>query len=169
MRSMGGNTLKVPGKTWIVIDVSGSMDQNLSEKGETRRLEAAMALAIMAREICETVRIFTFSDQVVEVPAFRGMGLANAIHHSQQHGGTYLGQALSTIANQAPGQDRMIVITDEQSYDSVLLTGSAKSKNYLLNVASYKPSLQLSQSWTRINGLSEQFMEFVIADEGLED
>lgn len=39
----------------------------------------------------DDLRVFTFSNQVVEVPARRGFALRDAIVTSQGHGGTQLG------------------------------------------------------------------------------
>src|SRR6202012_483292 len=105
---------RLPGRTRLWIDVSGSMFAPLSAQSEMTRAEAACGLAILAREVCETVEIFTFSNTVVKVPPRRGFALRDAIIGSQPHGGTYLGQAVREI--DAKGT-RLIVFTDEQSHD----------------------------------------------------
>src|SRR3990167_7328325 len=51
---------KLAGSTAVVIDVSGSMDATISARSELARWEAAAALAILVREIGDTVRVFTF-------------------------------------------------------------------------------------------------------------
>ena len=60
---------RLKGRTRLLIDVSGSMDAALSRQSEMTRLEAACGLAILAREICEKVEIFTFSNEVAKSPA----------------------------------------------------------------------------------------------------
>ena len=80
------------------------------------RLEAACGLAILAREVCDEVEIFTFCNEVVKVPPRRGFALRDAIVGSQPHGGTYLGKAVAEIDRKG---DRLIVFTDEQSHDQV--------------------------------------------------
>ncbi len=108
---------KLTGLTALVVDVSGSMDAPISSKSDLQRLEAAGALAVLLREVCESCRVFTFSDDVVEVQNFRGLPMLGGIVNSQQHGGTYLAGALSTLKGYLPKLDRIIVVTDEQSSD----------------------------------------------------
>ena len=82
------------GLTAILVDVSGSMDSRLSEKSDLTRMDAAAALASIVHG---SVRLFTFSEQVVEVPPRRGMAGVDAIIKSQIHGGTYLGAAVELL------------------------------------------------------------------------
>src|SRR6516225_1025498 len=102
---------RLKGATRLLIDVSGSMDAALSAQSEMTRLEAACGLAILAREVCEKVEIFTFSNEVKKVPPRRGFALRDAIVGSQPHQGTYLGKAVSAIDQKGV---RLIVFTDEQ-------------------------------------------------------
>jgi 60 kDa SS-A/Ro ribonucleoprotein len=60
----------LPGKTIILVDVSGSIDGRLSAKSDMRRIDAAAALGAI---VPGDVRLFTFSNDVVEVPPRRGM------------------------------------------------------------------------------------------------
>src|ERR1051326_1440285 len=59
---------KLPGKTVLLVDVSGSMDAPLSRRAEMRRNDAAYGLAVLLREIADQVSIYSFSDQLVRVP-----------------------------------------------------------------------------------------------------
>ena len=58
---------RLAGRTRLLIDVSGSMFYPLSAQSEMTRAEAACGLAILAREVCDEVEIFTFSNEVVKV------------------------------------------------------------------------------------------------------
>lgn len=149
----------LPGTTIMLVDVSGSMNDPLSAKSDMRRLDAAAGLAVLAREVCARVRILTFSEQLVEVPAYRGLALASAIVQSQPHLGTYLGKAISTINQTA--YDRVIVITDEQSHDRV---PGPNGQGYLINVASYKPGVGYGP-WKHIDGWSERVIDYIRAVE----
>lgn len=156
---------KLAGKTALVVDVSGSMDDKLSGKSELMRLEAAGALGILLREVCQSVRVFTFSNQLVEVPNLRGIGLMDAIHRSQPHGGTQLADSLDALSRHIPDVDRIIVITDEQAHD-----GNGRmwgNRGYIVNVAPYKPGLELSGGWHRVNGWSERIVDWIRAEESL--
>src|SRR5579864_6461515 len=112
---LGGNVL--PGKTIVLVDVSGSMTAPLSRRSEMERTDAACGLAVLLREISEKVSVFSFSDDLVEVPARRGFALRDAIDASQPHGSTLLGDAVEKLNHEK--YDRLIVITDEQAHDSV--------------------------------------------------
>ena len=96
------------------------------------RLEAACGLAILAREVCDEVEIFTFSNEVKKVPPRRGFALRDAIVASQPHGGTLLGAAVAAIDQKGT---RLIVFTDEQSHDQV---PAPKGNGIMINVASYQ-------------------------------
>jgi hypothetical protein len=149
---------RLKGRTRLLIDVSGSMDAALSGQSEMSRLEAACGLAILAREVCETVEIFTFSQDVKKVPPRRGFALRDAIAASQPHLGTYLGKAVMEIDRKG---DRLIVFTDEQSHDKV---EAPKGLGYLVNVASYQHGVG-NGPWRRVDGFSEAVIAWIAASE----
>src|ERR1700751_38563 len=105
---------RLPGRTRLLIDVSGSMFAAMSAQSEMTRAEAACGLSILAREVCDEVEIFTFSQDVKKGPPRRGFALRDAVIGSQAHGGTMLGRSVSEIDRKG---DRLIVFTDEQSHD----------------------------------------------------
>lgn len=148
---------KISGKTVLLIDVSGSMDDSLSSKSDLLRLDAACGLAILLRDICEQVVIITFSERIVQVPARRGFSLRDAINNSQAHAGTYLGKAVYTIMSNKIEYDRLIVITDEQSNEPV---PAPKGKGYIINVASNKNGVGYGP-WTHIDGWSESIVDYI--------
>lgn len=150
--------VRLPGRTRLLIDVSGSMFATLSAQSEMTRAEAACGLAILAREICDEVDIFTFSNEVVKVPPRRGFALRDAIINSQPHGGTYLGKAVTEIDRKS---DRLIVFTDEQSHD---LVPEPKARGTMVNVASYQHGVGHG-AWTRVNGFSEAVVAWIAASE----
>lgn len=147
---------KLDGKTVLLIDVSGSMDAAISAKSDLMRFDAANGLAILARELCESVAVYSFSSNLVRVPDRRGFALRDAISNSQSHSSTYLGQAVATI-NEKETYDRIIVLTDEQSHDAV---PNAKAKGYLINVAANKNGIGYG-AWTHIDGWSEAVFDYI--------
>jgi hypothetical protein len=149
---------RLPGRTRLLIDVSGSMSAALSAQSEMTRLEAACGLAILAREVCDEVEIFTFSNEVVKVPPRRGFALRDAIVASQPHGGTLLGKAIDAIDRKG---DRLIVFTDEQSHDKV---SPPKGLGYMVNVASYQHGVG-NGPWRRVDGFSEAVIAWIAASE----
>jgi len=148
------------GKTIVLIDVSGSMDYRLSGKSDMKRIDAAAALgAIVPGE----VRLFTFSNDLVEVPPRRGMAGVDAIVRSQPHAGTNLGAALDKIYKLP--HDRLIVVTDEQSHDRV--AEPAAKRSYMINVGSYKNGVGYGR-WTHIDGFSEAVIRFIAEVENVD-
>jgi hypothetical protein len=148
------NVSKLKGKTVLLVDVSGSMDAPLSARSEMQRTDAAFGLAILLREICEDVAVYSFSNEAKRVPSRRGFALRDAINTSQAHMGTYLGQAVRDVEGK---YDRLIVITDEQAHDSV---PGPKGLGYVINVASYKNGVGYGK-WTHIDGWSESVVEYI--------
>ena len=149
---------RLKGRTRLLIDVSGSMDTALSRQSEMTRLEAACGLAILAREICQKVEIFTFSNDVAKIPPRRGFALRDAIVASQPHAGTYLGKAVKQVDLRG---DRLIVFTDEQSHDKV---ESPLGLAYMINVASNQHGVG-NGPWRRVDGFSEAVIAWIAASE----
>jgi TROVE domain-containing protein len=145
---------KLPGKTVLLVDVSGSMDAQLGRRSEMRRNDAAYGLAVLLREIAEKVSIYSFSDKLVRVPTRAGFALRDVINSSQPHSGTYLGRTVGEINED---YDRLIVITDEQAHDVV---PNPKARGYMINVASYKNGVGYGR-WVHIDGWSEAVIDYI--------
>lgn len=152
---------RLSGKTAVLVDVSGSMDDKLSSKSDLRRIDAAAALASVLHG---DLRVFTFSNQVVEVPPRTGMAGVDAVINSQPHLSTYLGAALDALNKQVP-HDRLIVITDEQSHDRV--PDPIAKRAYMVNVASAKNGVGYGK-WTHIDGFSEGVIRFIRESEAVD-
>lgn len=171
---------KIPGHTVMLLDVSGSMKNQVSGRSEISRLDAACGVAMLLREICERVDVYTFSDRLVQIPARRGFALRDAAVNSQQHNGTPLGLAVKCVyadktfhetgriygayynnRGDYKGQnlrpDRLIVVTDEQSCDSV---PDPIGKGYMINVASYRNGVGYGP-WIHIDGWSEAVIDYI--------
>lgn len=171
---------KLPGHTVLLVDVSGSMGYAVSSKSDITRLDAACGVAMLAREICDKVDVFTFSDKLVQIPARRGFALRDAIEQSQPHRGTPLGLAVKCVYAEVSfketgriygtmyhnvgdyrGQnlrpDRLIVITDEQSSGPV---PAPIGKGYMINVASNRNGVGYG-AWMHIDGWSEAVIDYI--------
>ena len=150
------------GKTTLLVDVSGSMDEKLSSKGITTRLDAACGVAMLARELCEEVEIVTFSNQIALVPPRRGFALRDAIISSQPHSGTYLGNVLQGMIRHGHTSDRLIIITDEQTADK--MPDPIWKLAYVINVGSNQNGVGYYK-WMHIDGWSEKVLDFIIEKE----
>lgn len=147
---------KLPGKTVLLVDVSGSMfGAKISEKSDLDRFDAAAALAMLCNEVCESVEIYTFSNNLKRVAPRSGFALRDALSKSQAHQGTNLGLSLDQLTSK---HDRIIVFTDEQSHDR---PGKPACKNgYIVNVAAYENGVN-HDSWTTISGFSEAVIDYI--------
>lgn len=150
---------KLSGSTILLVDVSGSMDTALSEKSDMLRIDAGVGLAMILRELCDDIRIFTFSDKLVEIPGRRGFALRDAMINSQPHSSTQLGAAVGAVMACKP--DRLVVISDEQSHDDV---PCPNGKAYMLNVASNKNGVGYGK-WVHVDGFSEAVVDYIIESE----
>lgn len=116
-------------------------------------MDAAAALGAVWLGSC---RIFTFTTDTKEIAPRRGMAGVDAIINSQPHSATKIWKAVETVNNES-GIDRMVVITDEQSYDTV---PNPASRGYMINVASYRNGVGYGP-WTHIDGFSENVISFI--------
>jgi len=168
---------KLPGKTILIIDVSGSMYGNpVSEKATITRADVACALGALVRELCEYPVIYATAGNdgtgvhaTKEVPARRSFALIDAIFnmcHPLGGGGIFLRQVMNFVFEKERTADRIIVITDEQDCDNNGVEGApAKAKafgthNYIINVASYEHGIAYSK-WTHITGWSESVLDYI--------
>lgn len=148
---------KLKGKTVLCVDTSGSMQSPVSGKSEISRQEAAVALAILLREICEDSQIIAFGSTAGFVRPRRGFALRDEIGNGKFGHGTDTQAAILLAASK--GYDRIIVLTDEQSATNVgnPLIGT---KGYMLNVAAYQNGVGGS-GWVRVDGWSEAVVDYI--------
>lgn len=154
---------KLEGKTALIVDVSGSMENHLSGKSELTRMDAACGVAMILREMLPTdSSIFTFSNEVEKIPLRHGMALKDAIINSQVHGATFLGLAVNQLDSD---YKRIIVITDEQTHDSVPKPGEGV-KGYIVNIASNRNGVGYG-AWNHVDGFSSNVIEWILEYEKL--
>ena len=147
------NLPKLPGRTIVLVDVSGSMDRPLGGRSDLSRIDAACALAVLVP--AESVRVISFSSGVVECTNLaQGLPGIEEIKRSQPHSSTRLFEAVETVNAQIE-HDRIIVISDEQAtygYDLGIETDRfpgprAGAKAYMINVASARNGVGYGK-WT---------------------
>lgn len=161
LKAAVGDQLPIKGKTVMLIDVSGSMQQTVSNKSEVTRFEAAGGVGISLSALCEDLRVFVFGTHEKEIAPRRGLALIEQLRYANVGHSTMIGRAVQHVNAQAD-YDRIIVITDEQSHDHI---PSPKGKGYIVNVAPYQNGIGYGQ-WTHINGFSEAVVKFLRAYEG---
>lgn len=167
---------KLPGKTILIVDVSGSMyGSKVSGKSELDRAQVACSLAILVREMCEKPVIYATAGsdsakvhKTALVPSNRrGFALSDAIYkmcNPLGGGGIFLKQVMDHVKKEELVADRVIVITDEQDCDSSArspkLADAFGDNNYIVNVASYKIGIAY-EKFTHIDGWSEAVLDFI--------
>lgn len=168
---------KLPGKTVVIVDVSGSMYSygNVSSRSDISRVDAAGALAAIARESCEEVAIYatagndyTMVHQTKAVPPRRGFALVEQFSEKRLGrelggGGIFLTQCMDYVRKAEKSADRVIVFTDEQDCDKKCNPAKADAfgrSNYLINVSSHKSGIGYGK-WTHIDGWSEAILDYI--------
>lgn len=109
------NLPKIPGRTVIAIDVSGSMSGTISDKSEVRCCDIAMLLGLIANRICEQSKVFTFDTNLKElfVPHRNGL-ISEAINRSSYGGGTDMGLPFRKLMMDHIQCDRLIILSDNE-------------------------------------------------------
>jgi hypothetical protein len=187
LRCIRERDVPLQGKTAIVVDNSASMNWDMSEKSKLKRKDAACALAMIAREMCdEDPVVISFSNEPKVIPARHGFALKDAIQNAMRPSGTYL-RAATGLAN-SRGYERIIVITDEQAHPGwgstlVSRTGYQRyrgvpvpyvsslgsrgiedplpgSKAYCINVGTYQNGVAYGP-WTHIDGFSAATLDYI--------
>lgn len=153
---------KLSGKTALLIDHSGSMRQVVSQKSEITRFDAAAAVAMILREVCPEVRVYTFAEECIKVPPRRGFALLAAVKAVVNPVYTKLGKAVKFIYNDFPECERLIVITDEQSADR---PQAPKGKGYIVNIEGSAHGIGYGD-WITVSGFSEAIVDYIMAYEG---
>lgn len=165
---------KLAGTTALVIDTSPSMwGAKVSAKSELDRFDAAAALAILARELCESVHVWAFNSQAYEIPARRGFALRDALAATKD--GASCGGLAVQAANER-GYDRIVVLTDGQWHypdagggwhmgaAQIVSPQPLTAQAYMVNLAPYQHGVGYGK-WVGIDGWSEQILAYIAAHE----
>lgn len=159
LRSLG-DAPKLKGKTKLYLDVSSSTyGAKVSAKSDLTRQDAILALAMLAREVCEDVEIYSFSGRAMRIPPRHGFALAEAVKTSQPCTGTAIGASLTQFASSKA--DRIILITDEQSHDRVEGPKNyGADVGYIINVGAYQNGVNHGE-WITVTGFSEAIVDYI--------
>jgi predicted peroxiredoxin len=165
---------KLKGETVFVLDVSGSMGAKISGKSDFSRMDAGIAMAMMAREMCEhcTIYLTAGSDgfrkhKTEKIRNVRGFGLLDVIRNkipSMGGGGIFTRQCLEYIAGKEKEvPDRIIVFSDSQDCDLVKTVPKPfGKKNYIVDVSPHQHGVNYAGVWSaEISGWSEHFLRFI--------
>lgn len=113
------NLPKIPGKTFVAIDVSGSMHSTISMKSNIRCCEIALLLGVIARKICEDAVVYKFDHtiQPMCIPSRNGI-LYTVFNENPMGGGTNMDlpfqKMLEHFQDGHGDYDRIIILSDNE-------------------------------------------------------
>lgn len=109
------NLPKIPGKTVIAVDVSGSMTSPISAKSDVTCAEIAILLGMIANRICEDSIFYTFDSGIEKQNVSHRNGILYATTHTRINGGaTYMDLPFKKMIVDKVKADRIIVLSDNQ-------------------------------------------------------
>lgn len=172
---------KLSGYTIFVVDVSGSMNSDISGKSKMSRMEVAKAMAMIAASVCERVTIYATAGNDMSVvhktkliPTRQGFGMMSAIDAEINNlggGGIFTRQCLEYIKSQEhETPDRIIIFSDSQDCDrgNNAIPKPFGKKNYIVDVSAHSHGVNYKGVWTsEISGWSDKFLTYIAALEGV--
>ena len=108
------NVPKLPGRTVIAVDVSGSMSSNVSVKSEIRCREIGMMLGMIANRICDDAIFYTFNDRISQKQIPSAGILYSTVHEAMSSGGTDMHLPFKQMLTDGIQCDRIIIISDNE-------------------------------------------------------
>lgn len=169
---------KLSGTTILVVDTSGSMARGLASKSEFSRMDAAIAMSILASEMCERVHIYATAGNdfsrihsTAKIKPFRGFALGQEITRESKNlgtGGIFTRQCLEYISSKEEAPDRIVVFSDSQDCDhpNKTIPNPFGKRNYIVDVSSHNNGINYKGRWTaEISGWSEGFLKYISAVE----
>lgn len=173
---------KLPGYTIFIVDVSGSMFGGVSSKSDLKRIDAAVAMVILAAEMCERIAVYaTAGDdrsrihETEFIKPRRGFALGDEVLNAYRRlggGGIFTRQCLEFIKSKESSiPDRIIVFSDSQDcdYQDRRVPAPFGKQNYIVDVSSHARGINYERVWSaEVSGWSEHFLSFIAAFEGVE-
>jgi len=106
------------GRTLILIDTSGSMNNAFSKDGTLRLWHAATVFGLALADRAKDARVVSFSEATKVFPAVGGESVLAAVRRFKDGGYFYGGGTETEKAVRAhyDGHDRVVILTDEQAH-----------------------------------------------------
>lgn len=167
-------SFKIPGRTLVCIDVSGSMDNALHGKSDFTRLDLALGLGAVAPCFFENVTlVFTAGSDSARkgaheiVPSDLGLNLYS-YRKTVGSGGIFTYQLCEWLKSQGLAQDhdRLVVISDSQDIDvsrgsSVIPDTTPYNTSYIIDISAHKNGIKTSNWTAEINGVSDKLFHYI--------
>ena len=115
VRASVENLPRLPGKTVIAVDTSGSMSSRLSRRSTVRCCEVGMMLGLIANRICEDSLFYTFDTTIEKYPLTSHTALLETcMRNAAAGGGTRMGLPFEVMIQDGIQADRIIIISDNE-------------------------------------------------------
>lgn len=119
METSIANLPRLPGRTLVLVDTSGSMWERISHRSVTHYMDIAIALGAIAHSICEKCKIVSFGTDYKFVNLYTTDTVKDKIEKISKHidhGGTMAEKPIRHITNQCMEFDRIILLSDMQIF-----------------------------------------------------
>ena len=114
------NLPKIPGKSVIAIDVSGSMSSSISQKSDVSCNQIATMLGLIANRICEDAVVYTFDTRIRKMDVSHRNGILYAtVHNRAPGGGTDMDLPFEVMIQDRIDADRLIILSDNMCNSGV--------------------------------------------------
>lgn len=173
------NLPKLPGKTVIAIDISGSMSDPVSTKSNVRCYEIAMLLGLIANRICDDAIVYTFNNGVYNITVPKRISILNEVSKARCYGGTYMELPFAAVIDQKVKADRIIILSDNECNSSWRGTVQSYADQYrhktgndiwvhAIDLQGYGTQQFHGPKTNVIAGWSEKVFDFILlAEEGV--
>ena len=164
---------KIPGKTVLAVDLSGSMNSPLGKSGVSNK-DAACSMAILLAGSCENIKVYATAGNdgrrihaTDECAVKQGFAMRDALLKKEGElggGGIFLAQCMDYMAAREKDVDRTIIITDEQDCDNKANPAAANAfgkRNYLINISKNDNGIGYGDKWIHIDGFSESVIKYI--------
>lgn len=109
------NLPKIPGKTVIAIDVSGSMSCAVSDKSYVSCVDIAILLGLIANRICDDAVVYLFDGNLYHFTKSKRSGILESVNAFNHRGGwTDMSLPFNGMMAEHVKADRVIILSDNQ-------------------------------------------------------
>lgn len=108
------NVPRLPGRTVIAVDTSGSMSNRISYDSEIRCCEIGMMLGLIANRICDDAIFYTFDNYLNKKTVPANDILYASVNEAKASGGTRMELPFRNMIEEHVHADRVIIISDNE-------------------------------------------------------
>jgi TROVE domain-containing protein len=162
----------LPGRTLVLVDVSGSMNQPASARSTVRWWQVAALFGTALAKRAEDADVFAYSNIANRMPVKPTTSVLRAIPEFMAWKGAGGGtQTIDVLVGTYHGHDRVVIVTDEQAFASAADPARIPVPIYTFNVVGYRAGHLPSGQHGRytFGGLTDAAFTMLPILEGLRD